>query len=70
MTDDIEELKQQMQMALKAFADTFDTGFFVGTPVRRAAWIIQEMQGGKTVAERAAEENAAIEAANQRWKRS
>lgn len=53
---EIKELKEQMEMALKAFADTFDTDFFSRSPVRHAAWKIQEMQGGMTVEQRHAKE--------------
>lgn len=58
MMNDDQSLRDQMEMALKAFADTFDTGFFVGSPVRLAAWKIQERNGGKTVEERVAEQEA------------
>lgn len=58
MSDDLESLKKQLDIALEAYVATFSKPFFVESAVQHAAFQIEEMRGGRTMADREAERKA------------
>lgn len=68
--DGLEALVKQMNVALEAWVSTFQDQFWQGSAVQRAAFQIEEMRGGRTMASRNEEQQEqrriAEEASDQR----